>query len=210
MWFRRNKDKAPAEQVYSAAYLASGQPRRHARQTPDPDGAHPAPAVAPLAEALILRTWLTEDLARMETAAGEREAAAEKKRAEAEQDLADAAHWRTVAAGIRRILDLAEATAQRGEQAHPEHEATAPEQPPTPPDAPEFAATWRVPDAVRDADCGCRWELGQSCQSCDALIPASILPWQPQPAADTTWWGSGASSRDGLTVTFPVADGETR
>jgi hypothetical protein len=194
VWPRKKKDKAPAEQPF---HTIPGQPRRHARQTPDPDGAQ-APVAAPVAEALILaepvRQWLADDVARMQDAADERHATAQRAGAEREQALADEAHWRTIAAGIARILDLAQATAQRGEAAVYEQPQTLP----TPPDPAEFAATWRVPDPVPGA-CVCDPMRGESCEQCDVLLPART----------SSWWSPGASN-DGLTATLATVDGEAR
>lgn len=163
MWSRK-KDKTP-----QPTPPATPQPRRHARTNPQPGRA--------TAEALILpepaRSWLTHDVTRLEEAAHRNET-------EAERLLADAAEWRTVAAGYRRILDLAEATALRAEHARLEREAAALEQPPVPADPQQYAASWSVP------------EWGD-----EVFLP-------PRSSS----WGSLGGSNDGLTAPMPLVNGE--
>jgi len=206
VWFRK-KDKAPAPPL---EHTIPGQPRRHARTAQDAHSPAQAPALP--AEALILtgdmREWLANDLERLESAAADNETSAERKRAEYERDLANAAHWRTIAAGYRRILDLAQATALYAEQTRLEREAAAYDAPPVPPDPAGSAATWNVPERVREADCGCEWWRGQSCEQCAMFRTEGAALWQPQAA-----W-SGRAPNDGLTepmtAVAPLTNGEVR
>lgn len=172
----RNKDRAPNPEPTPPAPL----PRRHARTTQDP-----LHAVTTLpAEALTLtepvRAWLANDIARLE-------AEAAKNEAHADRILADAAEWRTVAAGYRRILDLAEITALRAEQARLEREAEAYAHPHAPADVQEFAATW-APAEREDEPWGG-----------EMLLPPA-----------TSSWGSLGASSDGLTAPLPLVNGELR